>query len=488
MRLTAFKIKNGKIVRDGWSTPNQFLVLLDPANKSPTTEQLHAAIDWQFDRVLLRPPTDEERERYREFLKTGIETNGMLLALRNMVSAVLLTPEALYRSELGPGGTDSGDRIRLAPREISYALAYALTDSRPDGELRRAAAEGRLTSAEQVADQVRRLLEDPKIEASRVMDFFREYFEYPGALDVFKDGKLFPQHRAKILVSDTDRLVRYILAEDRDVFRQLLTTRMSFVNYAWDEKKGPHRAERQRMVHLSYNLPPDWKFAAKQPIELPGDQRAGVLTQPSWLVAKSGNFENDAIRRGKWVRERLLGGTIPDLPITVDAQLPDEPQETLRHRMRVTRAQECWRCHQRMNPLGMTFEQFDHFGRWRPYEVVLDREATQANVDAKGRSRGEVFKRVTLDSSGFVDRSDDPPLEGEVAGAVEMIHKLADSDRVRQVWIRHAFRYFMGRNETLDDAATLQEADRVYCASGGSMKALIISLLSSDSFLMRAVD
>ena len=277
----------------------------------------------------------------------------------------------------------------------------------------------------------------------------------------------------------------HILEEDRDVFRKLLTTQKSFVNYAHDSKRGPRRAERNRLVHLSYNLPPDWKFDPAQPIELPGDQRAGILTQPSWLVAKSDNFDNHAILRGKWVRERLLGGTIPDLPITVDAQLPDEPHEPLRHRMRVTRESECWRCHERMNPLGETFEMFDHFGRWRPFERVLDREATAGNVDKKGNVLGDVFKRVPVDSSGLVEGSGDPNLEGEVAGAVEMIHKLAGSDRVRQVWIRHVFRYFMGRNETPDDAGTLQAADKAYLASGGSFRALVISLLTSESFLMR---
>ena len=48
-------------------------------------------------------------------------------------------------------------------------------------------------------------------------------------------------------------------------------------------------------------------------------------------------MDNHAIHRGIWVRERLLGGGIPDVPITVDAQLPDEPNVSLRERMRVTR-------------------------------------------------------------------------------------------------------------------------------------------------------
>ena len=69
-----------------------------------------------------------------------------------------------------------------------------------------------------------------------------------------------------------------------------------------------------------------------------------------------------------------------------------------------------------------------------------------------------------------------------------MVRKLADSPRVRQVFVRHAFRYFMGRNETLRDASTLRRTDQVYLKSGGSMKQLIVSLLTSDSFLYRKAE
>ena len=69
-----------------------------------------------------------------------------------------------------------------------------------------------------------------------------------------------------------------------------------------------------------------------------------------------------------------------------------------------------------------------------------------------------------------------------------MIKKLAKSERVEQVFVRHVFRYWMGRNETLNDAPILKAAHKAYKGSGGSMKALLISLLTSDAFLYRKVD
>jgi uncharacterized protein (DUF1800 family) len=67
-----------------------------------------------------------------------------------------------------------------------------------------------------------------------------------------------------------------------------------------------------------------------------------------------------------------------------------------------------------------------------------------------------------------------------------MLRRLAESERVRQVFIRHVFRYFLGRNETPSDAVSLQEAEKAYLDKGGSFKALLVSLLSSKYFLFRS--
>jgi hypothetical protein len=79
----------------------------------------------------------------------------------------------------------------------------------------------------------------------------------------------------------------------------------------------------------------------------------------------------------------------------------------------------------------------------------------------------------------------DTRLDGDVTDPLALIQKLAGSERVRQVFVRHAFRYWMGRNETLADAPVLKAADRAYVESGGSFKALLVSLLTSDAFLYR---
>jgi hypothetical protein len=98
----------------------------------------------------------------------------------------------------------------------------------------------------------------------------------------------------------------------------------------------------------------------------------------------------------------------------------------------------------------------------------------------------ETELEMPVDTSGEIIDSGDPALDGKVDNAIDLIRKIADSKRSEQVFVRHAFRFWMGRNETLNDAPVLQEAYRAYKENGGSMKALLVSLLTSDAFLYRS--
>ncbi|VTT96470.1 signal peptide protein : Uncharacterized protein OS=Pirellula staleyi (strain ATCC 27377 / DSM 6068 / ICPB 4128) GN=Psta_0306 PE=4 SV=1: Cytochrome_CBB3: PSD4: PSCyt3: PSD2 [Gemmataceae bacterium] len=500
---TNHKVENGEVKAVGY-TAKEFLALLDPA-RPPTDAQVEAAVAHQFNLILRRPPTDDERKRFAAFTRKNLGDAGPAVGLRYSLAAVLMLPEAVFRMEVGSGKPDAKGRVRLSPREIAFALSYGLTDRRPDVELLKAAATGELDTDAGVAKQARRLLDDSKTEKPRILRFFREYFGYAAATEVFKNDKDNPEHDARTLVEDTDRLILYVLEQDKDVLRELLTTNKSFVAYKTGATLKKQRAEALakfekekaanpekfktkqppkvgRSVYEAYGLK---DFPDQQPADLPADQRAGILTQPSWLVANSTSDDNHAIHRGKWVRERLLGGVVPDVPITVDAQLPIAPEKTLRERMAVTEQEYCWKCHRLMNDVAYPFEQFDHFGRFRTAEAVLDPEATAKNKDAKGKPLGPVMKGVPVNAAGLVAHVGDPALEGPVTGAVPFLKKLAASERVEQVFVRHAFRYWTGRNESPGDAASLQAAQKAYRASGGSMKALVAALMSSESFLYR---
>jgi hypothetical protein len=119
--------------------------------------------------------------------------------------------------------------------------------------------------------------------------------------------------------------------------------------------------------------------------------------------------------------------------------------------------------------------------------MVVDPEATSAkkNLNKDGVPRQTLRKPLPLDTTGEVSGSIDPSLNGPVKDPFELIRRLAASEHVEQVFVRHAFRYFLGRNETLADGPALVAAHQAYRKNSGSMRALVTSLLSSDPFLFR---
>ena len=495
------------------------------SKKTPTAKQQRAAVRRVFRLFLNREPNNGEAIRYGGLLKRSVEKRGALSALRGLITAVIVSPEFVLRMEIGLGTQDKHGRRMLSSSELAYAVPHALTDSGPDAGIWQAMRAGKLKTKADVEREVRRILSDDKIEKHRILRFFQEFFGYHQAGAVFKDKGGW-QHEVKYLVRDADMLVEHILKKDRNVFAELLTTDRYFVAYpnikdpklfaaviqrtidltkqqiakskqrkrkirpprkggysrAWSYLQGrrliPRTVHNDRgSAEMSYIKVygfdgATFEWSPKQPIKVPG-RRAGLLTHPAWLVAHSSNFDNDIVGRGHWIREKLLAGKIPDVPIDVEAQVPDEPNHTLRHRMRVTKAERCIRCHRRMDPLGYPFEMYDHYGLYRT------RERVGSN---KKRGRG---KLLPIDATGAILVSGDTKLDGKVKDAIDLVHRLAKSPRVRQSIIRHAFRYWMGRNETLADSPTLIAADQAYVKSGGSFREVLVSLLTSDSFLYR---
>ena len=412
------------------------------------------AIKRHYHHVLRRSPTEKEMNTLMALLKKVDADLGVPRGLQAVYAAIILQPETLFRLE-GTGESDEEGLVALSRRELATSLAFALTDLPPDSNMLRAFENEELPLREIIRTETRRLLDDEKrpTARNRLLQFFQEYFDYEKAEDVFKDQVQGHKHWAPALVYDLNALVTHVLKQDKQVLKTLLTTReyLVYVN--------SHRDHGNPLV---YNLPPDWKPSPK-PHRFPEDQRMGVLTHPAWLVAHSTNFDNDPIRRGHWIRYKLLGGNVPDIPINVDAKLPEEPTWTLRKRMHVTREEACYKCHSKMNPLGLPFEIYDHYGRFRFDELDKPVDATSKIVNSGA-----------------------PGVDGEVNDPFELIERLANSTHCEQVFVRYVFRFFLGRNETLGDAKTLQEAHKAYLQSDGSMEALVLSLLSSDSFLYRA--
>lgn len=438
-----------------WSLP-----LLHP-ERDPSEQQFTAAINQAYVHALDRLPRPEELARLRTLYDSVAAKHGRMEAGRGVLVVPLLSPECVYRIELGAGPFDEHGRRRLTRNEIFIAIKNTLGVGRtgPIGdEFQKSLSDKQLTleSREEVAGLVRKLLGGDKpgiAENARVLRFFDEFFDYEKVVDVFKGGPP-PSYHAPKLAEGTKRLIARVVADDRDVFKRLLTTREAII----PEPEG-------LPIWLLYNLPADSKKEHGL-FELSAEERCGILTQPSWLAAHSTNFENDPVRRGKWILEHLLGGTVPEIPVTACVTISTDSTKPLRERLvRLGTDSHCLQCHNRMNGLGMPLEAYDQYGRLRLQEC-----------------------RRPVDTTGGIIDSGDPSIDGPVKEPIEMIERIARSPRSRQMFVRYAFRYFLGRNETVRDAKSLQEADEAYQKSGGSMKALVVSLMSSDSFLYRTLD
>lgn len=479
-----------------------------------TDEKLRNAVVFLFESLTCRSPSAEETQQYVKLARETIEDLGKEKGALLGLVPIFLDRDALFRSELANyGKPDEHGRVMLQGAELMLAINSAFSYLPPDSVLKEKLNAGELSTRVDVRREVKRILDDPSIRKPRLLQFFREYFDYDRAGAICKDNKALVQaggvaknyYRAMhAMVANTDRLVELILEEDRDVFKELLTTDRVVYNAGTDagffgefvgrrkpmpgksepanDKKNAKEAKRKKKnagsplvelaglpkgetIHVRIAEVVRGNKTQRQLTTLPAGQRMGILTHPSWLVSHSDAMDNHAIHRGKWIRERLLGDAVPDVPITVDAMLPDEPGSTLRHRMRVTREDQCWRCHQKMDPLGLPFEMYNHIGLYRKIEL-----------------------NKPVDTIGEIVHSGDSALDGPVGDAVDLIQKLANSERVQQVFVRHVFRFWVGRNETVDDAPVLQEAYREYRDSGGSMKALLTSILTSDAFLYRKVE
>ena len=119
--------------------------------------------------------------------------------------------------------------------ELGLAVNHALRYIKPDEELRKAIVAGRMRTRADVKREVERMLADDSIRKPRILRFFRDYFDYDRGGYICKDNKALAETGASTrgqshylamfdATASTDRLIELILQEDKDVFKQLLTT------------------------------------------------------------------------------------------------------------------------------------------------------------------------------------------------------------------------------------------------------------------------
>jgi hypothetical protein len=303
-------------------------------------------------------------------------------ALSTAVSALLQSPQFLFRVELGEPHPARPGMRRYSDWEMASRLSFLLWNTGPDEALLDAAAAGELTTDEGLRAQFERLAASPRAQDA-VASFFAEYLNLQRLDGLAKDRGRFPLMSDTLgasMAAEVEAIVARVVFEEEADLRTLLTTRQTFLD-------GPLAA--------LYQLPaveqPTW---TQHPPEGP---RGGLLTTAAFLALNAHNTVTSPTYRGKFIQNKLLCFDVPPPPPGVSTTL-DEPvdgPQTMRERLARHNADpQCNGCHQFMDPLGLAFENFDAIGMWRTTEhgLPIDASGHLSGVDFEGgRALGQLL-------------------------------------------------------------------------------------------------
>jgi hypothetical protein len=413
-----------------------------------------------------RPLSEEEVDRLIGPVADALSPSAFAEAVTRMLAALLSSPEFLYRFERRDGaggvvgerlapssGTAPGIGSLASPWVLAARLAFLIWGSAPDDTLLSAAAEGRLSTPEDVEREARRLLADAKAQRG-LWHFYVQWLELTELGHIEKDRRLLTYWDADVRASlegETRRFLEAVLWQDDARWETLLTAPYTFVNARladfYDLPFAYRRADSEELVRVELS---------------PESQRAGLLTHGSILSTQAKSNQTDPIRRGKFIREQFFCTSPPPPPPNLVVTAPSlDPRQTTRERFAQHRADPaCSGCHRLLDATGFVFEHFDASGRYRATENGLP-----------------------IDATGYLADTD---IEGEIDGIPELADRLAASTQVHSCFIRQWFRYTFGRAETDSDRCTLNLLEQRFAESDGNLLELVIQFTQTDPFLLPA--
>src|ERR1700704_2836892 len=262
-------------------------------------------------RAYRRPITKEDTDRLMAFYDAGREgPGGFNAGIEQMVTAVLVSPDFLYRGIARPQDRNDAKFHALSDRELASRLSFFLWKRAPDDELLKLANTGELRRPGVLDAQVRRMLAAPQAE-TLVTDFALRWLDLLEG-DKFEGGKeLFPEFSAELrqdFATEIDLFLRSILLEDKNV-EELLTADYTFLN----ERLARHygittvRGAQFRRVHLE------------------DENRYGLLGKGAVLLQTSYGNRTSPVVRGAWVLDKLRGTPPAPPPPNVVTDLSTPP-------------------------------------------------------------------------------------------------------------------------------------------------------------------
>jgi hypothetical protein len=281
-------------------------------------------------------------------------------ALAYGVYGILSSPSFIYRTEFGAGVATDGP---LAPHELAAAIAFFLTDGPPDTELLAAAASNSLRTKDQIRIQATRLLETPAARAHLEAALAR-YFSFTTAPNVILNPEATPG------LTVTAGLQASIFHEGELFLRNLL----------WSEPLAELLTSRRTWTSAPiasqvYGVaaPADVDADGFGPVSLT-DDRAGLLTLSTFLLAGARSTGGSPIARGLAVNAAIVcevnpafPATDPDVAGAITALAGASEQEKAAQRAATPK---CAACHARFDAFGMVLEPYDAVGRLRAADLA----------------------------------------------------------------------------------------------------------------------
>lgn len=263
--------------------------------------------------------------------------------IRHGIERILESPRFLLTPLAGDGAAPP-----LTDHEIAARMARLLWSSVPDAALLDRADRGELQSADARAEELTRMLADPR--SQRFADeFVGQWLGYLSLPQVSLDVARFPE---------LDDTARAAMAHELTELGRSVVTGGHDLSYLLTATQGAVWPP----LDLFYGLP-----AAAERADLGSVGRQGLLGSSGFLALTSQPTRTSPTRRGSWILSQLLCEALTPpaaaTPLTGEAAVPDALK---------AHAEDpaCSGCHLRMDPLGTALEGYDALGRAR--DTYLD--------------------------------------------------------------------------------------------------------------------
>ena len=421
----------------------------DSAEELPCAEQILS----RLARLAFRRPTTEtEIERLLGVLsRRSRPTVDSRAASRRACSRSCRARTSCTAREPGgaPAGVEPGAVYAISDLELASRLAFFLWSEGPDDELLTLADAKRLSDPKIYAEQVARMLADPR-SRSLVTNFAFQWLSVRGLDVIDPDPKLYPnfdEDLRKAFVGEMDRFLDSILRDDKHSVLELLDAKYTFVNERLARHYGISgiRGDRFRRV------------------ELDDPRRFGLFGKGSVLLATSYPDRTSPVLRGAWIMEHVLGTAPPPPPPGVStnlAPLAIEQPHSVRERLQLHRTlSSCNGCHGVIDPLGQALENYNAVGEWRTFE---------------------------RDSGAAIDPTGKLANGKPVSSPIDLREALrAEPDQFVQTVVQNLMTYALGRRVEYYDMPALRAIVRDSAHDHYSFAAIVKGVANSVPFRMR---